>query len=190
MSAVAGLWKQYAGGPRRPTHRSTPSTASQTGATTTSAHKAPESDPFFDHTWEPSPGHRGKDTYADLEAAREEAEERKREREKRIALERREAEIERREREIKRKQEVSTESDLRDFSGVSNPNRIDLPSSPKPAASRRSSLPPPPRPPRPPPTHSPRPTQAILPFHYILNVPSIFSVGWAGGPLAIIEVWR
>ena len=64
-------------------------------------------DTLFTHDWAPAPGQRGPDTYADLAAAKADAEERKRQREARIALEQREAEMERREREIKRKQDMA-----------------------------------------------------------------------------------
>jgi hypothetical protein len=72
-----------------------------------------ESDPFYDHSWEPSAANRGKDTYTDLAAAKADAEERKRDREERQALERREAEIERREREFNRKKEMAAVEERR-----------------------------------------------------------------------------
>jgi hypothetical protein len=62
-------------------------------------------DDLFSHDWAPS--QRGADTYADLAAARADAESRKAERERRIALEQREAELERREREQRRKTEMA-----------------------------------------------------------------------------------
>jgi hypothetical protein len=64
-----------------------------------------DSDDLFSHDWAPS--QRGADTYADLAAARADAESRKAERERRIALEQREAELERREREQRRKSEMA-----------------------------------------------------------------------------------
>ncbi|TXT04425.1 uncharacterized protein COLE_07244 [Cutaneotrichosporon oleaginosum] len=111
MSAVAGLWKQYAGvaaGARRaPPARPTGGGVSSSPPQANAGKGFSSSDPFYDHSWEPAAGQRGKDTYADLDSARADAEERKREREQRMALERREAEIERREREVKRKQEMA-----------------------------------------------------------------------------------
>jgi hypothetical protein len=64
-------------------------------------------DAIFGHDWKPAPGARGPDTYADLAAAKADADERKRQREARIALEQREADIERREREHKRQQDMA-----------------------------------------------------------------------------------
>jgi Skp family chaperone for outer membrane proteins len=64
-------------------------------------------DSLFSHDWKPAPGQRGPDTYADLAAARADADERKAQREARILMEQREAEIERRERELKRKQDMA-----------------------------------------------------------------------------------
>lgn len=155
MSAVAGLWKQYSGAAAAATRRAAPprpSTGSAPSSPPQQAKGFSSSDPFYDHSWEPAPGQRGKDTYADLDSARVEADERKREREQRMALERREAEIERREREVKRKQEVS--------------------------ADRRASLPPPP-PPRSKSKHAP--SSSLVSLHYILNHPSVNPVGgwWA-----------
>jgi hypothetical protein len=63
---------------------------------------------LYNHSWAPGPGQRGPDTYADLAAAKADAEARKREREGRIALEQREAEIERKERDFRRKQDMAS----------------------------------------------------------------------------------
>jgi len=64
-------------------------------------------DTLFSHDWQPAPGQKGPDTYADLATAKADVEDRKRQRESRIALEQREAEIERKEREMRRKQDMS-----------------------------------------------------------------------------------
>jgi hypothetical protein len=40
-----------------------------------------DTDPLYKHSWEPAPGQKGADTYADLASARADAEERKRQRE-------------------------------------------------------------------------------------------------------------
>ncbi|KAL7418472.1 hypothetical protein Q5752_006930 [Cryptotrichosporon argae] len=114
MQSVATLYKTYAphaAGPgvKKPT--AVPASRDTAPATTTSA-AAParggfNDDDLYNHSWEPSRGQRGPDTYADLAAARADAETRKREREARIALEQREADMERRERELRRKQEMA-----------------------------------------------------------------------------------
>lgn len=106
MAPVAGLWKQYSGSAARRTAPPRPA-GSAPSSPPEQATGFSSSDPFYDHSWEPAPGQRGKDTYTDLDTARADAAERKRDREQQMALERREAEIEYREREVKRKQEMA-----------------------------------------------------------------------------------
>lgn len=122
MSAVAGLYRTSTGGPasRRVSYTvlgvrielihqsSTVPAGGQSVARTTPAapvSRAAFDDDLFSHDWAPS--QRGADTYADLAAARADADSRKAERERRIALEQREAELERREREQRRKTEMA-----------------------------------------------------------------------------------
>lgn len=82
------------------------SVASKTNPTSpTSRNTFTDTDDIFSHNWAPS--QRGADTYADLAAARADADSRKADRERRIALEQREAELERREREQRRKAEMA-----------------------------------------------------------------------------------
>lgn len=117
MQNVAGLYRQYAGhgtGPavRKPTavpssYTTSSTTASSGGGGTRSARQSVDfgNEDIFSHDWAPSK--RGPDTYADLAAAKQEAEGRKAERAQRILMEQREAELERRERELKRKQDMA-----------------------------------------------------------------------------------
>jgi hypothetical protein len=88
---------------RKPT---APTNTTATAATTTTPSRKSSTFEDLEHSWAPkgyTPGASDK-TYADLAAAKEEAETRKREREARAALEAREAEIERRERALKNKE--------------------------------------------------------------------------------------
>jgi len=120
MQHVAGLYRQFGGGGpavRKPTAVPLSSTTTSAPRSTTSPRASTEAsrpaatfsdyDAIFGHDWKPAPGARGPDTYADLAAAKQDADERKRQREARILLEQREAEIERREREHKRKTEMA-----------------------------------------------------------------------------------
>lgn len=91
-------------------HGEFPSTTSS--STATSAGKRGSVGGFtdsdmWDHTWAPSKGSRGPDTYTDLAQAKAEAQQRQAERENRIRMEQREAEIEKREREVTRQQEMA-----------------------------------------------------------------------------------
>ncbi|ORX40626.1 hypothetical protein BD324DRAFT_611568 [Kockovaella imperatae] len=116
MQHVARLYSQYGGGGptvRKPTavHSSATTASPRASIDAGRPSRGPEGgfndyDSLFSHDWAPAPGKRGPDTYADLAAAKADAEERKRQREARIALEHREAELERREREIRRKSEM------------------------------------------------------------------------------------
>ena len=83
------------------------SSTSPTTGSTARAGGFTDYDDLFSHDWNPGPGKRGPDTYADLAAAKADAEERRLQRERRVALEQREAELERREREQKRRQDMA-----------------------------------------------------------------------------------
>lgn len=126
MRAVAGLYKQYAphaAGPdvrkvsRSPsvfrpslTQQATQVPSSPRTSAPAAASKprgAFDDDDLYNHSWAPAAGQRGKDTYADLAAAKADAEQRRAEREARLLIEQREAEVERRERELRRKQEMA-----------------------------------------------------------------------------------
>ena len=122
MSAVANLYRTSTGGPAsrrvcypplREMQANTQSSTVPAGGQAVASRTTPAApvsraafdDDLFSHDWAPS--HRGADTYADLAAARADADSRKAERERRIALEQREAELERREREQRRKTEMA-----------------------------------------------------------------------------------
>jgi hypothetical protein len=113
MSTVAGLYRQHSGAARRPGHGASASIGSRdsikpaSSTTSPSAGGFSNSNPFYDHSWEPDAAARAGAPVTDRAAAKADADQRRREREERQALERREAEIERRERDLKRKQEMA-----------------------------------------------------------------------------------
>lgn len=95
-------------GSTAPGYSSTASpTSPHSAAIQRSRHAFGDTDDLYGHSWAPTGGSRGADTYADLSAAKADAESRRAARDRQIMLEQREAELERKERENTRRADMA-----------------------------------------------------------------------------------